>query len=670
MSIHSFTQLGHWPKCPLSLPSTESTVIENKNRNVEEANSIAVAEESRELDWKSKSFMASLFMGDLDMAGAFPFPQQDPADKAEGDELLARIRAYCLAHVDGDAIDRSQQIPAHIFKGLQDLGLFGIKIPKEYGGLGMSQTNYMRILAEISLYCGSIVATLSAHQSIGVPQPLKLFGTPEQKQEYLPKLAAGWISAFALTESSVGSDPANMQTVAELSEDGTHWLLSGEKLWCTNGVIADLFVVMARTPDKVIKGKPRKQISAFIVEADWAGVDVVHRCSFLGIRAIENGLIRFKDVKVPVENLVLGEGQGLKLALTTLNDGRLGIPAICAAGAVLATEQCATWAKSRVQWGKAIGYHEAGSDKLARIASAAYAMDTLSRYTAALSDHGGVDLRMEAATAKMFNTEIAWEVADTTLQLRAGRGFETESSLEARGEHSMPIERCLRDSRINRIVEGTTDVMHLFLARESLDMHLKLAGPLFGRASLGTKLATLLRAGRFYATWYPKLWLGGIFRSFGGFDPMLGRQLRWVDRQTRKLARKLFHQMLLQGPKLEMRQLTLNRFIDIGTELSVMALVTSRLQGELKAGDDTHLKAATYWLTTRRHEVERLFRELSHNADAQARSLAKELMDGAEELPALEPLDLAPLPRERGRDLTSGRQAHRLDREPVERAAK
>ncbi len=645
-------------------------MIENKNRNTEEARSIQVAEESRELDWKSKSFMASLYMGDLDMTAAYPFPAQGPADLAAGDAIVAKVRAWCLEHVDGDAIDRAQQIPAPIFKGLQDLGLFGIKIPTEYGGLGLSQSNYMRILAEVSLHCGSLVATLSAHQSIGVPQPLKLFGTPEQKKKYLPLLAQGWISAFALTEPSVGSDPANMQTHAELSEDGAHWILSGEKLWCTNGVIADLFVVMARTPDKVVRGKPRKQITAFIVEADWDGIDVVHRCSFLGIRAIENGLIRFRDVKVPVENVVLGEGQGLKLALTTLNDGRLGIPAVCARGAEVATEQCASWAKSRVQWGKAIGYHEAGSDKLARIAGAAYAMDTLSRYTAALSDHGGVDLRMEAATAKMFNTEIGWQVADTALQLRAGRGFETESSLAARGEHPMPIERGLRDSRINRIVEGTTDVMHLFLARESLDKHLELAAPLFGRASLGTKLATVAKAGAFYATWYPRLWLGGWFRSFAGFDPKLSRQLRWIDRQSRKLARKLFHQMLLQGPKLEMRQLTLNRFIDIGVELAVMALVTARLQTELKAGDRTSLDAATYWLVARRHEVERLFTELSHNADAQARTLAKALLEGAEKLADLAPRDLAPLPRERGRDLTSGRQAHRLGRHPDERAAK
>ncbi len=645
-------------------------MIENKNRNAEEDRSIQVAEESRELAWKSKSFMAAMFMGDLDMSIVFPFPLQDPEDRAIGDKVVARVRAYALEHVDGEAIDREQQIPAHVFKGLQDLGLFGIKIPKKYGGLGLSQANYMRILAEVSTHCASLVATLSAHQSIGVPQPLKLFGTEEQKAKYLPLLAQGWISAFGLTEPTVGSDPAQMATTAELSEDGAHWVLNGEKLWCTNGVIADLFVIMARTPDKVVKGKARKQITAFIVEGDSEGIEVVHRCGFMGIRAIENGLIRFKDVQVPLENVILGEGEGLKLALTTLNDGRLGVPAVCARGAYEALNGCASWAKSRVQWGKAIGYHEAGSDKLSRIASAAYAMDTLSCFTAALSDHGGIDLRMEAATAKMFNTELGWEVTDTALQLRGGRGFETSQSLRARGDVPLPLERGLRDSRINRIIEGTTDVMHLFLAREALDKHLRLAAPLFSRASVGTKLATVVKAGAFYATWYPRLWLGGLFRSWSGFNPKIARELRWIDRKTRKLARTLFHQMLLQGPKLEMRQLTLARIVDIGVELAVMALVASRVQGELRDGNDSNLVVANYWLKSRRLQVDRLYRELSSNTDAEARDLARKILEEAEPMPEVAPRDLRPLPRERGRDLTSGRQQVRLSREPREQVAK
>ena len=642
--------------------------IDNKHRNAEEAKSIDVAEDSREAAWTSKSFMGSMFMGDLDMELAFPYPEQPQADREIGDEIIARIHAWADDAIDGELIDREEEIPAHVWKGLNDLGLFGIKIPKEYGGLGLSQTNYMRILGAIGVHCNSVMATLSAHQSIGVPQPLKLFGTEAQKKKYLPRVAAGEVTAFGLTEPSVGSDPANMATHAELSEDGEHWILNGEKLWCTNGVVADLYVVMCRTPDKVIKGKPRKQISAFIVEGRWEGVEVLHRCKFMGIRAIENGIIRFTDVKIPKENLIAGEGRGLKLALTTLNDGRLGIPASAASAAVRAAEQCARWAKTREQWGKLIGEHEAGADKLARLASSAYAMEALAFYGAALSDEGGRDLRMEAATAKMFNSELSWELADTALQLRAGRGYEQEGSLEARGETPMPVERGMRDARINRIVEGTTDIMHLFLAREALDPHLSVAAPLFGRASIGTKLKTLLACGVKYSVWYPKLWLGGWFRWFLDYDSSLRSDLRWVEARTRKLARTLFHQMILQGPKLEMRQLILARCVDIGAELAVMALVSSRLQTELNRGDKSNVKRARYWLKSRKAIVDRLFEDIWSNADAEARKLARELLDSVEPLDAIEQPELQPLPREFGSDLTSGRQTERMSKmDPAER---
>jgi len=631
-------------------------MIDNKNRSAEEAKSIQVAEESRELDWKSKSFIASIFMGDLDMSLAHPFPEQDPLDAAEGDEICRRVEAWAKEHLDGEAIDAAGEIPAHVWKGLNDLGLFGIKISKEYGGLGMSQTNYMRILGVIARYCGATCATLSAHQSIGVPQPLKLFGTDEQKKKYLPRFAAGEITAFALTEATVGSDPANMVTEATPNEDGS-WTLNGEKLWCTNGVIADALVVMARTPPKVIRGKERKQISAFIVETGWAGVEVVHRCEFMGIRAIENGIVRFTDVRVPAENIIGQPGDGLRLALTTLNDGRLGIPATTAAAAGAIARFSARWAKSRFQWGKTIGEHEAGADKLARVVSGAYAMQTMADYCGALSDRGDVDIRMEAATAKMLNTEIFWSLTDTALQLRGGRGFETAASLEARGEVPFPMERGLRDARINRIVEGTTDVMHLFLAREALDKHLTLAGGFFKKG--GDIVGTLLKCARFYPGWYAKLWLGGLTKSFGDYDRRLAGHLRAVERRTRKLGRKLFHQMLLKGPKLEMRQLTLARMVEIGGELALMALVASRVQGEMNRGETANVGGALYWLEHRRLHVDGLFAKLSKNEDAAARRLATEAMAAAEALAEPDTSHLRPIAHDRGRDLTSGAQTER-----------
>jgi alkylation response protein AidB-like acyl-CoA dehydrogenase len=614
-------------------------LIDNKNRNAEEAKSIQVAEESRELDWKSKSFMASMFMGDLDMSLAYPFPEQSEIDRKEGDEVIEKFEAWAKDNLDGDAIDKAQEIPPHVWKGIAELGLFGIKIPKEYGGLGLSQTNYVRILGAVARYCGSTAATLSAHQSIGVPQPLKLFGTEAQKKKWLPRIAKGELSAFALTEPGAGSDPASMVTEAVKQEDGS-WVINGEKLWCTNGTLADLYVVMARTTSS----DGRKGITAFVVEGRSEGLEVVHRCRFLGIRAIENGLIRFRNVKVPAENVILGEGKGLKLALTTLNDGRLGIPAVAAFVSRDVSDFSASWAKSRAQWGKAVGSHEAGAQKLAEIASLTYAMETLALYGAALSDKHDVDIRMEAATAKMWNSERSWEVADTAFQLRGGRGFETDRSVDGRGEVGFPMERVLRDTRINRIVEGTTDIMHLFIAREALDGHLRNAGGLFKKgASLWDKLKVVGKCALIYPTWYLKTWVGSLMSPFLNYDGELRDQLEWIESEVRRLGRTLFHQMVLKGPKLEMRQLNLARLVDIGAELAVMSLVAARLQTEIDRKDaksSTNMIVMRYFFASRRQYVARLFNEVWSNADEEASAAANEVMSLADHLPRTGEVDL------------------------------
>jgi alkylation response protein AidB-like acyl-CoA dehydrogenase len=626
-------------------------MIENKNRTSEEAKSIQVAEESRELDWKSKSFMGSMFMGDLDIGLAYPFPEQTKSDKEEGDEVIAKFEAWAKLNLDGDLIDKAQEIPPHVWQGLARLGLFGIKIPKEYGGLGLSQTNYVRILGAVAKYCGSTAATLSAHQSIGVPQPLKLFGTEEQKKKWLPRIAKGELSAFALTEPGAGSDPASMVTEAVKQPDGS-WVINGEKLWCTNGTLADLYVVMARTTSD----DGRKGITAFVVEGRSEGLEVVHRCRFLGIRAIENGLIRFRNVKVPAENVILGEGKGLKLALTTLNDGRLGIPAVAAFVSKDVLDFSASWAKSRVQWGKAVGNHEAGAQKLADIAGQTYAMETLALYGAALSDRHSVDIRMEAATAKMWNSERSWEVADTAFQLRGGRGFETEKSVDGRAEVGFPMERVLRDTRINRIVEGTTDVMHLFIAREALDGHLRNAGGLFKKgATLLDKVKTVGKCALIYPQWYIGNLIGSIFDKFVRFDDPIAQHLNWAERSTRRLALTLFHQMLLRGPKLEMRQLILARLVDIGAELAVMALVASRLQTEKDRKDPNFSHNSVvmeHFFKSRRTVVERLFSEVWDNADLEATEAANAVMARAASLPQRLDQDLPAMKRKFCSDYT------------------
>jgi hypothetical protein len=294
------------------------------------------------------------------------------------------------------------------------------------------------------------------------------------------------------------------------------------------------------------------------------------------------------------------------------------------------------------------------------MASASFAMSAFSDYCASLSDKGEQDMRMEAAAAKMFNTELLWDLTDTAVQLRGGRGYETADSLEHRGEAPIPMERALRDSRINRIVEGTTDIMHLFLAREALDWHLKNAAPLFSsKTSIGEKLSTVVKCAGMYTPWIMKLLVPSFTRSFNGFDPKLKSYLRKIDSRSKKLARKMFFKMVTLGPKLETRQLTLSRVVDIGTELAVMGLVISRVQSQLNSSNNDNLNTALYWLHSTMLRVDGLFKEMDSNSDAQARKLAKELMDRAETLPEVDNSHLKPLPREFGKDLTSGKIARR-----------
>ena len=437
---------------------------------------LEVTEAARETEWRSPSFAGQLFMGRLLEELVFPYPEQSEEDRRIGEEYLQRVGAFLKAELNPDEVDRTGDLPPKVLEGLARLGCFGMKIPKEYGGLGLSQTNYNRVIALIASYCGSTAVWLSAHQSIGAPQPLLLFGTDEQKRAYLPRLAAGTVSAFALTEPGVGSDPANMETTATPVDGGNAYVLNGEKLWCTNGPVAEIVVVMARTPDVVVRGKERKQITAFIVEKSMPGFEVVHRCQFMGLNGIQNGVLRFTNLNVPKTNIIWGLGQGLKLALMTLNTGRLTLPAACVGTAKQCLRISREWGKERKQWGSAIGKHEAIAAKLAWMGSTIFAMDAMVWLTSALADHKTTDIRLEAALAKLFCSEACWRIADETVQIRGGRGYERADSLRARGEKPDPAERILRETRINLIIEGTSEIMRLFIAREALDPHMRIVG--------------------------------------------------------------------------------------------------------------------------------------------------------------------------------------------------
>ena len=591
---------------------------------------LEVAEAAREQTWQHPSFVGELFLGRFRDDLILPYPLQGDEDRAIGDEYISRMSEVLENKVDADQIDEDGEIPDEAIEALAELGAFGIKIPKEYGGVGLSQMNYSRAMMLVASHCGNTGALLSAHQSIGLPQPLKLFGTREQKEKYYPRLASGEISAFALTETEVGSDPANMSTKAELSEDGTHFVLNGEKLWCTNGTRAGLFVVMAQTPPKMVRGKERRQITAFIVERDMPGVEVVSRSRFMGLRALYNGVIRFTDVKIPVDNILGDEGKGLRLALTTLNTGRLTLPAACTGASKRALKMAREFSRDREQWGSNIGQHEAIAQKVAFIASHTFAMEAISFYPSMLVDRGGADIRLEAAMCKMFCSEGFWKIIDETMQIRSGRGYETAGSLRERGEPGVAVERAMRDSRINMIFEGTSEIMRLFISREALDPHLRRAGSVLNpRAPLGDKIADGLKAGLHYSTWYLKQW-NPVPRRFHVHRRLAGH-LRFINLQSRKLARSLFHAMGRHQAALERKQAQLGRFVEIGSELFAMAAAVARadrlhsLDSEKYSGV---IELADIFCRHSKRRVKSTFRAISSNDDAATYKFAQRVVEG------------------------------------------
>ncbi|MFK0112617.1 acyl-CoA dehydrogenase family protein [Streptomyces sp. NPDC091217] len=613
----------------MSAPTTKKpTVTEREARQVAEA--------AREQNWRKPSFAKELFLGRFRLDLIHPHPLPADEDVRRGEEFLAELREFCETKIDSALIEREARIPDEVIAGLKEIGALGMKIDPKYGGLGLTQVYYNKALALVGSANPAVGALLSAHQSIGVPQPLKIFGTQDQKDAFLPRCARTDISAFLLTEPDVGSDPARLATTAV--RDGDDYVLDGVKLWTTNGVVADLLVVMARVP-KSDDGKDGKGgITAFVVEADSPGITVENRNAFMGLRGIENGVTRFHQVRVPAANRIGPEGSGLKIALTTLNTGRLSLPAMCVGAGKWCLKIAREWSGVREQWGKPVALHEAVGSKISFIAATTFALEAVVDLSSQMADEDRNDIRIEAALAKLYGSEMGCLMADELVQIRGGRGFETAESLKARGERAVPAEQILRDLRINRIFEGSTEIMHLLIAREAVDAHLSVAGDLIDPdKSLQDKAKAGANAGVFYAKWLPKLVAGPgqLPTSYGDFKHGvdLSPHLRYVERHARKLARSTFYAMSRWQGRMETKQGFLGRIVDIGAELFAMSAACVRAELLRSQGDHGReaYQLADAFCRQARIRVDELFTRLWSNTDDLDRKVVKGVLGGSYE---------------------------------------
>lgn len=405
---------------------------------------------------EKEGFAKELFFGRFREESILPYPELPESRTRLGDEEVQKVKKFCEDNIDPDKIDRDAIIPDSVIKGLGDIGVLGFTISKDLGGNGLSQFNYCRVMEIIGGHCASTGVFVNAHHSIGL-RALELFGTPEQQKRWMKPLASGdQLAAFALTEPKAGSDAANVRTRAEPTEDGEHYILNGEKRWITNGGIADVLTVMARTPDDSI---PDGKITAFLVTPDMPGFEVIEeRMEKCGIRGTATGRIKFTNMKVPKANILGPIGKGLKVALTVLDFGRTTFGACCTGAAKFCLERMTHRANNRRQFGKTLGEFELVKAKIAEAAADTYAMEAATYHTAALIDSGSDDFMVETAMLKVFASDQLWRIVNDTLQVWGGAGFFTDQ----------PFERLMRDARLNLIGEGANDVLRCFIAAVGL----------------------------------------------------------------------------------------------------------------------------------------------------------------------------------------------------------
>ena len=554
-----------------------------------------------------QSFMKALFHGVVAEDLVYPYPEMLPEERENVRMMLDSIRKF-HTKVDSAKIDDEHHIPDEVMKGLKDLGLFGLSIPEEYGGLGLSTTAYARVMEEIGGLDASLAVTLGGHQSIGL-KAILLYGTEEQKRKYLPSLASGEkVAAFALTEPSAGSDAAAIQTRAELSADGKHYILNGSKIWITNGGFADIFTVFARTSAPDEGAKPR--ITAFIVERSM-GVKNGPNEQKLGIRGSSTTALFFDDVKVPVENVVGEVGRGFKVAVEVLNTGRMslatGSVGACKRLIRLATER----ANERRAFGRSIGEFGLIKDKIATMMAQTWALESAAYLTAGLVDAKLVDYSLESAICKVVGSETLWRVANETLQIAAGTGYMKE----------YPYERLLRDARINLIFEGTNEILRCFIALSGMQ------GP-------GKELAEVVRAMREPIKGFGLLSDFAIRKARTALGrermtrahPLLSREVVLFEEYSAELAKNVDKALRKHGKDIAEMQYTQRRVAELAMDLYCLAACIARttraIERRGEEGARREIDLTTMFATTAESRMSSLVRSFDRNDDELRKSVA------------------------------------------------
>jgi alkylation response protein AidB-like acyl-CoA dehydrogenase len=591
------------------------------------------------------SFMAGLYEGRPDFDLLLP-PEEPAEERAAGEAYCKTIQSFLTAHVDPDEIERTAKIPDSVLQGLFKLGAFGMKIPKEYGGLGFSYKNYGRVLTVIASWSNILALTVAVPQSIGIAMPILLFGNEQQKKTFLPRVAREDLSAFALTEPITGSDAANIRTEAVLDSTGQTFVVNGEKLWCTNGTIARYVTLIARVPARhtqqngkrawmpVSEGKDAEDRvhTAFILDMTSPGVQIRQRCQFEGCRGIENAHMTFRDVHIPADNLIGEIGKGLNYALTILNVGRaISIPALCLGMAKQAWQPTLDWANERYTFQKPLAERQTQQMRIGDMATTLFAMESLAQLVWHLADQKQFDIRIEAAIAKLFCSEETIRFLKDAQIIFGGMGYETAESKRVRGEPAFGIEQLVRDAEMNRIGEGATDILKPYVAREGLNSHLERARNLFNKGMTGRhRFTEFWRLLKFYVPWYGKQWTRRPLSSRHELQQAQVRsKLVFIEQASRRLARAIFYAMIMHRQALRDDQGRQNRIEAVGEDLLAIAATALNAESQERTAGHAELwELADELFRNARQRIDENIRGLIHNRDELVTVIGKNAFSG------------------------------------------